>query len=265
MQPCFYDGGFDGFEIDVFNGVTADNSWSAYQWSRAYIASSTTVDDIMIARDDPREAIYTTGGLIGDICEPGDQDQAMATGDTTYPAWLDNGAAPLNVFSKAELYFIIAEAKARLGQDASAEFKEAVKASMDWYNTLNADTYAAYGIVNVTDAQVSAYLTAIDPLFQANPLQEILIEKYLAQAATEQLETYNDIRRVRYMDGANAYPITLTNPKNATFSANRWPLRLPYGESDVTSNPNVSAAFGSGNDAGVYIFTENVWWAGGNR
>lgn len=86
-----------------------------------------------------------------------------------------------------------------------------------------------------------------------------------AQAATEQLETYNDIRRVRYMDGANAYPVALTNPKNSTSSANRWPLRLPYGESDVTSNPNVSAAFGSGNDAGMYIFTENVWWAGGNR
>ena len=259
------DGGFDGFKIDVFNGVTADNSWSAYQWSRAYIASSKTVDDIMIARNDPREGIYTTGGLIGAICEPGDQDMAMATGGTTYPAWLDNGAAPLNIFSKAELYFIIAEAKARLGQDASAEFKEAVKASMDWYNTLNDDTYADDGIANVTDTQVNNYLTAINPLFQANPLQEILIEKYLAQAATEQLETYNDIRRVRYMDGANAYPVALTNPKNSTSSANRWPLRLPYGESDVTSNPNVSAAFGSGNDAGMYIFTENVWWAGGNR
>ena len=119
------DGGFDGFAIDVFNGVTADNSWSAYHWSRYYIASSKTVDDLMIARDDPREGIYTTGGR--EICAPGDQEMAMATGGTTYPAWLDNGAAPLNIFSKAELYFILAEAKARLGQDASAEFQEAVK------------------------------------------------------------------------------------------------------------------------------------------
>lgn len=261
------DGGFDGFAVDVFNGVTADNSWSAYHWSRYYIASSTTVDDLMETRKDPRQDIYASP-LLGVVCAPGDQEMAMATiaGEgTTYPAWLDNGAAPLNIFSKAELYFILAEAKARLGQDASAEFQEGVKASMDWYNTINDDLYAAYGMDNVSDDEVTAYLAAIDPLFQANPLKEILIQKYLAQAATEQLETYNDIRRVRYMDGANAYPVELKNPNNTSSSANRWPLRLPYGESDVVSNPNVAAVFGSGNDAGVYIFTENVWWAGGSR
>ena len=36
---------------------------------------------------------------------------------------------------------------------------------------------------------------------------------------------------------------------------------LPYGDSDVVSNPNVAAAFGSGNDAGMYIFSKKVWWA----
>lgn len=261
------DGDFEGFTIDVFNGSTADNSWRAYHWSRYYIASSSTVVNLMDSRNDPRIYIYDSGEYLGDICDPGDQDMAMATGDTTYPAWLENGAAPLNIFSKAELYFILAEAKARLGQDATEEFLEGVKASIEWYNTLNDNCLTGYGIpvVNITDGEVTEYLTAITPLFQANPLQEILIEKYLAQSATEQLETYNDIRRVRYMDGANAYPVAMTNPKNTTSSANRWPLRLPYGDSDVVSNPNVAAAFGSGNDAGMYIFTENVWWAGGSR
>ena len=261
------DGGFDGFAIDVFNGVTADNSWSAYHWSRGYIASSTTVSDLMEERQDPRYDIYTSGTYLGDLCTPGNQDMAMATGGTTYPAWLENGAAPLNIFSKAELYFILAEAKARLGQDASAEFEEGIRASMEWYNILNDDVLVGYEIPvnNVSDDDVDTYVAAVTPLFQANPLKEILIEKYLAQAATEQLETYNDIRRVRYMDGANAYPVVLANPKNTTSSANRWPLRLPYGDSDVVSNPSVAAAFGSGNDAGMYIFTENVWWAGGSR
>lgn len=32
--------------------------------------------------------------------------------------------------------------------------------------------------------------------------------------------------------------------------AHMWPLRLPYGNSDVVSNPNVAAAFGTGNEAG---------------
>ena len=57
----------------------------------------------------------------------------------------------------------------------------------------------------------------------------------------------------------------MTNPNNTQAGQNRFPLRLPYGSSDVLSNPNVKEAFGSGNDAGKYIFTENVWWAGGNR
>ena len=57
----------------------------------------------------------------------------------------------------------------------------------------------------------------------------------------------------------------LTNPRNQSSTGNAWPLRLPYGESDVRSNPNVRQAFGTGNDAGRYVFTENVWWAGGSR
>ena len=258
------DGGFEGFNIKVFNGVTADNAWSAYHWSRSYIASSTTVADLMTARNDPRLRIYASP-LLGDVATPGDQEMAMSTGGTTYPAWLDNGAQPLTVFSKSELFFILAEAKARLGQDATVEFQEAVTSAIQWYNEQNDNVYGNYGITNVTDIEINDYLTAIDAQFQTDQLKEILIEKYLAQAATEQLETYNDIRRVRYMDGDNGYPVAMTNPKNTTSSANRWPLRLPYGESDVVSNPNVAAAFGSGNDAGMYIFTECVWWAGGSR
>ena len=94
-------------------------------------------------------------------------------------------------------------------------------------------------------------------------MSEILVQKYIAQTRDEQLETYNDMRRCNYVDGS--YPVAMTNPKNTQANANRWPLRLPYGSSDVLSNPNVKEAFGSGNDAGMYIFTENVWWAGGSR
>lgn len=47
--------------------------------------------------------------------------------------------------------------------------------------------------------------------------------------------------------------------------AHMWPLRLPYGNSDVVSNPNVAAAFGTGNQAGNYFFTENIWLFGGTR
>jgi hypothetical protein len=60
--------------------------------------------------------------------------------------------------------------------------------------------------------------------------------------------------------GLDEYPVKMTNPNNNN-GGNRWPNMLPYGDSDVTSNPNVGAAFGSGNDAGMYIFSKKVWWA----
>jgi hypothetical protein len=42
---------------------------------------------------------------------------------------------------------------------------------------------------------------------------------------------------------------------------NPFPLRTPYGDSDVTANPNIEVAYGDGS----YVYTENVWWAGGSR
>ena len=206
-------GGFTGCYLKVFNGVTADNAWSAYQWSRYYIGSNKTVDDLMLERED----------------------------------------------SESELYFILAEAQAMLGQDAKDAFQKAVKSNVKEYFAIGG------GVIeeSIDDAGIQEYLDNITPLFAADPLKEIRIQKYLAQTRGEVIETYNDIRRIIYTDGK--YAVELTNPNNTSSVGNRWPLRLPYGDSDVVSNPNVTAAFGSGNEAGMYIFTENVWWAGGNR
>lgn len=246
--------GFVGANLDAFNGVTADNAWSAYHWSRYYIGSSKTVDDLLVDRKDPREAIYNTDGFEKAIVgEPGNSDKAMMTKQVDYPAWLDNGAAYLHLFSKSELYFIIAEVKARLAQDAKSDFETAVTASFKDYFVASASS--------VDDATITDYLKSIEDRYAANPLKEIMVQKYIAQTRDEQLETYNDIRRCRYVDGT--YYVALTNPMNTQANVNRWPLRLPYGESDVVSNPNVSAAFGSGSSAGNYEFTDPIWWAGG--
>jgi hypothetical protein len=51
--------------------------------------------------------------------------------------------------------------------------------------------------------------------------------------------------------------IVLENPKNATL----FPFRFTYGAADVTTNKNVSDAYGDG----TYVYSENVWWAGGTR
>ena len=259
--------GFDGADLTIFDGDSQIDAWSAYFYSREYTASSKTVDDLMVARQDPRESIYNYNGedFFGAPAElglmtPGDAEAAGATEATNFPLWLLNGISgvhiPSHLMSKAEIYFIVAEMKARLGQDAKADFETAVKASLDDYATVGDTQFEA--------ADVDAYLAGETATkFAANPLSEILVQKYIAQTRDEQLETYNDMRRCKYVDGS--YPVAMTNPRNTQANSNRWPLRLPYGASDVLSNPNVSAAFGSGNEAGQYIFTENVWWAGGNR
>ncbi len=275
-------GGFTGAVLDAFKGDGKDNAWSAYHFSRYYTASSTTVYNLLAERSDPRSDVYNYNGFgpgPGAGAEtPGDRTQAQATETMNYPMWLDNGDATMHIFSASELYFIIAECKARLGQDASAEFKEGVEESVADILTASAvdndfvDQLASAYNITFADkttslsakisAVASAYAASLSARYAAAPLSEILIQKYIAQSRDEQVETYNDIRRCTFVDGS--YPVKLTNPNN-TQNGGRpyWPNMLPYGESDVTNNPNVTAAFGSGSDAGEYIFNNKVWWAGG--
>lgn len=97
---------------------------------------------------------------------------------------------------------------------------------------------------------------SVKALFDANPLKETMIQKYLAffGASGESLEAYNDYRRLKAMGESF---IELSNPNNKS----KFPLRYTYGSSDVLSNQNVKEAFGDGQ----YVYSENVWWAGGSR
>ncbi len=262
--------GFQGADLDIFTGYAsgATNPWTAYWLSRDYIGSTTTVDNLLLSREHPFEPYYNCD-LYGNedvatLATPGDEALATETYAVNCPYWLYTGyigKVSAHLFSASELFFILAEAQARLGEDATVAFNAAVTASFKDLatSTLEDDLISAYPDL--------AYQYLEGPTaekFQANPLSEILTQKYIAQMRDEQVETYCDMRRCRYIDGS--YPVAMVNPKNTNSAgANRWPLRFPYGSSDVTSNPNVTSAFGSGNDAGMYIFTENVWWAGGSR
>ncbi len=246
------DAGFVGAELNAFDANNY-NPWTAFFYDRQYTASSKTVADLMEEREDPRIDLYlcpTYGPT--DAATPGDQAAAVTTGgDFATPSWLNNEAASIHVFSTAELYFIIAECQARLGQDASTAFANAVTASFADYE--NADG----GVIGFDSSKAIDYIATLPVT-----LKEIMVQKYLAQARDEQVETFNDLRRAK----ANGEEfVHMTNPKNTQSTGNALPLRMPYGESDVRSNPNVRTAFGTGNAAGAYVFTENVWWAGGSR
>ena len=233
--------GFAGCEITEFNGVTCDNPWSAYVWSRYYTGCSATVTKLMEATGDPRLFLYTYYGDAA-VYEPGDAEGAKVSACYDCPAWyMDLGSQPIHIFSLSELYFILAECQLRMGEDATVAFQTAVAESVD-------EIYSWFGEDGGGDVFAESLGTP--------NLKALFEQKYLAQCVDEQIETYNDIRRVEAM--GEKY-INLTNPNNVQSGINRWPYCLPYGNSSVISNPYVKEAYGDG----TYIYSKKTWINGG--
>lgn len=92
--------------------------------------------------------------------------------------------------------------------------------------------------------------------FPSRCITIITSRKVTAKALDEQVETYNDLRRLKAM--GEEYVI-LTNPRNTQSGINRYPERLPYGNSAVIGNPDVKEAYGDGS----YIYSEKTWINGG--
>lgn len=237
---------FDGAPVDIFNGAEANNSWSAYFRSRHYSGSCATVANLMQERSDPRLDIYAsdifdTGVL---FAPAGDATLSASIENVGAPAWITNASASINLLSKASVRFIIAECKSRLGLDASSDLEDGIRESMKDFSTSS-------GIV-IDETSVNDYISQLGNC----TLKEIMVQKYISQSRDSQIEAYNDLRRCI---GNGETFITLQNPNNSNNGVNRWPYSLPYGNSDVVSNPNIASVFGTGNNAGYYIFERQLW------
>ncbi len=265
-------------DFNVYN-VQNLNPLYDFQWSRVALGGSRSMADKLIERNDPRlRRVFMTAGWAN--------LQTITPGDTAYNLLPPNGqvvdqaqefytdspllyaqTASTLLMSYHELMFIRAEVLQRSGASA-AEVQTALRLAVQ-AGVANAEKsyVAAYsapgpgqfgGLTERTDPvtadEMDEYFDeTILPLFAANPLSEIANQKYLAflGSSGETTEIYNDIRRWK----ANGEEfIVLKNP-------GRFPVRLPYGNSETTTNPNVQAAYGDG----TYVYSENVWWAGGSR
>jgi hypothetical protein len=229
------------------------NPFNQLKIDRDYLFASKSLHEKLLTKaGDPRtdgyfKKIQLSDGapLTYEFYENGVSPQGT---DYSYSALL-NASNPIFMLSYHELLFIKAEAEARnsAAVTSTASLTAAVNAAFNKdeainFSTTNATTYVA-GLGIVTNADL---------------LKEIAVQKYLSFYENESAEAFNDYRRLLAMYGsAAAHPIQLANPKNTTL----FPLRLPYGDSDVSANSNVKAAFGDGN----YVYTEKVWWAGGTR
>lgn len=287
-QAAFGDG--------IYDGNTNLNPLFDFFYSREYLAASQSLAKKLVDMKDPRTYCafvspldanndYTgTPGTQVDLSKTykaNDNADPVSPMDKMAPnggndlkqeqeyyntsIFLFASTAPTFVMSYHEVKFLEAEAYARLGDNDKAwtALKEAVTAGLENVNVSIASALAT-GFINkgthptITSADIATYLTNVKTRFDANELKEIMLQKYFAfwGANGESTECYNDVRRLKGEGHFDYYG--LENPANAE---NRFPERAPYGNSGVSSNPNVQSAYGNGQ----YVFTEPVWWAGGTR
>ncbi len=249
-----------------------------FEWSRDAISSCTSMWGKLWEREDPRmDRVYWHSGAWVHLDGESSFDYLAPTGEPEegqggymYDIFAFSEWAPVHFMSYHEAQYLKAEAQVRLGQtDAAKEtLLNAIKGAFQNLEVsidgaMNSPTLNNYGGLDPidvldkddSDALAEDYFNySVEDLFDANPLKEVMIQKYIGLwgANGESLETYADVRRLK-AEGKDFYE--LINP-------GKFPLRCPYGNDDVVSNPNISPLY---TEQGNYIFTENVWWAGGSR
>ena len=267
----------DQFSMGIYDGTTQMNPFAAFSYARYALGISKSFLDKLTQRNDPRANQlfihkYPEKKPVSDLSQliivPNGDIDNITIGQQVYSRFITDVAsnAPVHLMSYHKLLFLKAEAYARLGEKDNAEtaLKEAMIAG---FANLSGSIEGAYTMGDISelpenfdlskDVCLAYYDAEIKTLFDANPLKEIMLQKYLAMngANCESLEIYNDVRRLM---GANENFITLANPQNAQ---NMFPHRYVYGNSDRAVNPEIEALVGNGQ----YVYTEKVWWAGGSR
>ena len=265
-------------KFDKYDGGSQSNPLAAFTYSRYSLGGSQSLVDKLSSRKDPRLTqsfipAYVRGVTPAPITDPtklilvpngGDVKQSQGT----YSRLITDvsSAAPTLLMSYHEMLFLKSEAYVRLGDNLNAEkyLKEAITAG---FANLSYSINSAFGTqdiknlpvgFNLNDSVSNSYFTKeVKALFDAKPLKEVMNQKYLSMFGSggESVETYNDYRRLLSL-GDDV--ITLANPKNAE---KKFPFRFVYGSSDVLANPAIKALTGDG----YYVYSENVWWAGGTR
>jgi hypothetical protein len=233
------------FSFNKYDGTTATSPNYQFYLDCNYFGSSLSLSHKTIERNDPRATMFF-------VKYPGTASLVFAPNGTVAPAQgkygisgLLSATQPTLLMSYHELKFLVAEAYARKNDLPNAE--AALKAAIN----------TAFVNVGLTATDAATYYTAnIAAKFAANPLQEIMIQKYLACYDQESIEAYNDYRRLEAMGN---HFITLENPMNSSATYG-FPQRFAYGKSDLDANPNILAAYKN-----VNIFKDKVWWAGGTK
>lgn len=180
--------------------------------------------ELMDGKSDPRLPLFAgqdpDGGYSGS--EAGSADSEVSS---IGPA-LGSADSPLPLVTLAEAKFIEAEANVRLGNNGVAltAYQDAIRASMEKWGVATVD--------------IDAYITANASAFGANPLEDIIEEKYVALFT--QIQPWVDFRRTGFPG---------LSPATDNSNNNNFPKKFPYPQNERLYNTeNVNAV--SGNNPG---------------
>ncbi|NRT13713.1 hypothetical protein HNP99_000038 [Flavobacterium sp. 28A] len=230
-----------------FSNSLVPNPYARFELDRGYLSVSKSFYERMVANgpaDARTEGFFTKKSGVVKTFNNAIANEVNAQNFYSISALMSE-KNPIYLLSYHELLFLKAEAQARLNQDvnALATLKLAIKAA-----------YTKEQVVKFTSAQADAYIATLPVLTGNDLLKKIMVEKQISFYENEGIEAYNDIRRLKAMGNGDLLP--LVHPKPELF-----PKRFGYGNSDVSANPKIKAAFGDGS----YVYSEDVWWAGGTR
>jgi hypothetical protein len=240
-------GNFDDAVFEYPGGDGARNPlWRYVDRPLLFVASGLTLD-MLNERNDPRLPIMIEPAVRdlenGQTVYRGHYNDADVEPDSTISQvghFFTAEDAPLNVASFADAKFTEAEARLIVSGAAAADapYREGIRAIMEKWGVAQAD--------------IDTYLAARPSLASlANPLEEIIREKWMANYLTE--EPWHDWRRTGYPQ---------IQPVSGAFLP-EIPVRIRTPESELSANAdNVMA---TGVDPGLQgmLFTgPSVWWGG---
>jgi SusD/RagB-like outer membrane lipoprotein len=249
----------DDADFSYPGGVGARNPNYTFQDLRTVFVASDYFIQMLKSRADPRLPILFTPIVYDSIkgsgpsrvtfpAKPGtfvghlagsDQTQTDSTVSLIGP-FFSNETASLNVVSFADQKFTEAEARLIVSGAAAADqaYRDGIRANMTK--------------LGVTTAAINAYLASRPALASvANPLQEIITEKYVANFL--KTEPWNDWRRT-------GFPVVPLVPQAVIPTI---PQRIRAPNSELSSN-NVQLT-ATGIPTGEDGMTVKLWWAGGTN
>lgn len=249
----------DDADFTYPGGVGARNPNYTFQELRTVFVASDYFIQLLKTRADPRLPILFTpivydsirgtgasrktypakpGTYVGHL-EGSDVFQADSTVSLIGP-FFSNENAPLNVVSYADQKFTEAEARLIASGAAAADqpYRDAIRANMTK--------------LGVSAAAITAYLAARPSLSSvANPLEEIITEKYIANFL--KTEPWNDWRRT-------GFPVVPLVPQ-AVIPTIPQRIRAPSSELSTNVNQVMATGFPTGEE-GMAV---KLWWAGGDN